>query len=809
MRDLTSTISSIEKSSIILLADEKGTITYANNQFLALSRYEKNELIGYNYKKISSESYSHSYFDQLLQIVGQGNVWEGKIMSQSKDGNDYWLDITIIPLKDEQNRIFQYIIIGTEMTSGQVSDDSFTKTIKDLHDITNALDESSIVAITDEKGTISYVNDKFCKISKYSREELVGRTHRVINSGYHSKSFFKSMWETIKQGEVWKGEVKNRAKDGSEYWMNTTIVPYLDDRGIPYQYVSIRTDITDRIKAETALAEALQSDFRRTVQNLQNCIFKMETDDNNRFTYTLSEGKLAEELGLTMDKVLNKTPHEIFNDHVAELMELNLGNALAGMVVNFEMEYLDRHFYMTLSPIQENEKIVEVVGSMIDITERKKAEDTIHYMAHYDALTHLPNRTLFNHELMNALAHAREKSEQIGIIFIDLDRFKTINDTLGHSMGDHLLKAVSKRISECLRSCDFLSRQGGDEFTLFLPNITRTEIEVIAKRIIDRMSEAFYIEHLEIYSTPSIGISMFPDDGDDIEILLKNADAAMYLAKEKRRNNYQFFTKELHKAIANKLKLESDLRRALDQNQFILYYQPKVEINTGEIIGMEALIRWMHPELGLVPPMEFISIAEETGLIIPIGEWVMRTACRRVKQWHQAGYEQLTVAVNISLRQFMQNDFHEIIKEILEENDLLPEFLELEITESIAHDAKQTIRVLNRIKSLGVKISIDDFGTGYSSLSYLSQFPIDRLKIDQSFVRHLSVSNQAIIKTIIDMAHNMGIAVIAEGVETKEHVDFLKQQQCKEVQGYYYSKPLADTEANTFLRDHRKGMRFH
>lgn len=372
MRDLTSTISSIEKSSIILLADEKGTITYANNQFLALSRYEKNELIGYNYKKISSESYSHSYFDQLLQIVGQGNVWEGKIMSQSKDGNDYWLDITIIPLKDEQNRIFQYIIIGTEMTSGQVSDDSFTKTIKDLHDITNALDESSIVAITDEKGTISYVNDKFCKISKYSREELVGRTHRVINSGYHSKSFFKSMWETIKQGEVWKGEVKNRAKDGSEYWMNTTIVPYLDDRGIPYQYVSIRTDITDRIKAETALAEALQSDFRRTVQNLQNCIFKMETDDNNRFTYTLSEGKLAEELGLTMDKVLNKTPHEIFNDHVAELMELNLGNALAGMVVNFEMEYLDRHFYMTLSPIQENEKIVEVVGSMIDITERKK-----------------------------------------------------------------------------------------------------------------------------------------------------------------------------------------------------------------------------------------------------------------------------------------------------------------------------------------------------------------------------------------------------------------------------------------------------
>ncbi|AOZ92664.1 sensor domain-containing protein [Paenibacillus crassostreae] len=802
MRDVTSIISDFDKSSIILILDKKGIITYVNDKYLEISNYEKNEIIGRPYNTISSVFYSNSYYDQFWERVRRGQVWQGEIKCQSKDGTDYWVDMHIIPYKNEQGVIFEYMAIGTEVTRSKAMDESLTKTIRDLQDIKNALDESSIVAITDGKGVISYVNDKFCEISKYDREELVGKTHRVINSGYHPKSFFKVMWDTIKHGEVWKGEVKNRAKDGNIYWMNTTIVPYLDDEGVPYQYVSIRTDITDRIRAETALAEALQNDFMRTVKNLRNCIFKVVVDDNNRITYTLCEGKLAEELGLTMEKVLNKTSHEIFNDEVAKLMESNLHHALTGVIVNFEIEYLDKYFYITLSPIQQNEKIVEVVGSMIDITERKKAEETIYYMAHYDALTQLPNRTLFNNQLIKALALAKEKNEKVGVIFIDLDRFKTINDTLGHSTGDNLLKAVAVRLAECLRSSDCLSRQGGDEFTLFLPNITRKEIEGVAQKIIDRMSEVFTLEHMEIYITPSIGISIFPDDGDNIEVLLKNADGAMYLAKERSKNNYQFFTNELHQAIAKKLKIEGDLRRALDQNQFVLYYQPKVDMVSSKIVGMEALIRWNHPELGLVPPMEFIPIAEETGLIIPIGEWVMRTACRQLKEWHEAGYNQMSIAVNISLRQFIQNDLHEVIKRILEETDLLSEFLELEITESIAHDAKQTIRILNRIKSLGVKISIDDFGIGYSSLSYLSQFPIDRLKIDQSFVRHLNPRNQAIIKTIIDMAHNMDIAVIAEGVETEEHVEFLKQQKCKEVQGYYYSKPLSEIDAYKFISDY-------
>ncbi|MED2743702.1 putative bifunctional diguanylate cyclase/phosphodiesterase [Brevibacillus porteri] len=279
----------------------------------------------------------------------------------------------------------------------------------------------------------------------------------------------------------------------------------------------------------------------------------------------------------------------------------------------------------------------------------------------------------------------------------------------------------------------------------------------------------------------------------------------MYLAKEQGKNNYQFFSEELHQILAKKLQLERELRKALDEKQFTLHYQPKIHLQTGQIIGMEALIRWEHPDLGLIPPIQFIPIAEETGLIVPLGEWVMRTACQQIKVWQETGFTQLAVAVNISLRQFMQNNLIEMITSILEETGLSPQYLELEITESMALNVDYTIRILNRLKGLGISISIDDFGTGYSSLSYLSQFPIDRLKIDQSFVRNLNPRNQAIIKTIIDMAHNMKIAVIAEGVETQEHVDFLKEQMCNEVQGYFYSKPLPTKEIDSFLQVNRYG----
>jgi diguanylate cyclase (GGDEF)-like protein/PAS domain S-box-containing protein len=447
------------------------------------------------------------------------------------------------------------------------------------------------------------------------------------------------------------------------------------------------------------------------------------------------------------------------------------------------------------TPIFDREgRLLKANGVILDITEGKSYEEKIYHMAHHDLLTGLPNRYYLKKYLASLVeSHVKR---QMAVLFIDLDRFKVINDTKGHTFGDILLEKVTERLKSCLSKKDFIVRYGGDEFIIVLQNVTKEKVSHIAETIIERFAESFVINGLEVFITPSIGISMYPEDGNDIDTLIKNADAAMYLAKEKGKNNYQFYDSSLHEKNEKKMKIEGKLRKALEHNEFILYYQPKIELGTNRLVGVEALIRWDNKDLGFVSPADFIPIAEELGLIIPIGKWILKEACKQCVKWQQLGFENLSVAVNISPRQFKDPSFIQTVVSTLEETGLSPHYLELEITESIMEDIKQSRSILEKLKQVGVKVAIDDFGTGYSSLHYLCHLPINTIKIDKSFVDgiHISAEKVAILQTIIDMGHRLKFEVVAEGIETREQVNFLVDHGCRIGQGYYFNRPLSKND---------------
>jgi diguanylate cyclase (GGDEF)-like protein/PAS domain S-box-containing protein len=437
--------------------------------------------------------------------------------------------------------------------------------------------------------------------------------------------------------------------------------------------------------------------------------------------------------------------------------------------------------------------VVELVSVSRDISERRRAEEQIEYQAYHDALTGLPNRLLFRDRLTIALAHAKRQKTPVAVMFLDLDRFKYINDTLGHSLGDELLRAVAARLRAVLREGDTIARMGGDEFTILLTDVGGpADAAKIAQKLLDTIAHPLSVDGHEIYATTSIGIALFPSDGDTAEVLLKNADSAMYRAKDMGRSSYQLCTPAMNSRAAERLGVENALRRALERRELVLHYQPLLRLDTRQVAGMEALLRWNRPGFGIVAPATFIGIAEETRLIVPIGEWVLREACRQAKAWQRSSYPGLRIAVNLSPRQFQQSDLRDVVAAALEESGLEPRYLELEITESTAMaNSERTITALSELRELGVRIALDDFGTGHSSLNYLRRFPIDRVKIDQEFVSEIesSRSSRAIISAVVAMAHGLDLVVTAEGVETEGQVMFLREQKCEEVQGFLFARP--------------------
>ena len=443
------------------------------------------------------------------------------------------------------------------------------------------------------------------------------------------------------------------------------------------------------------------------------------------------------------------------------------------------------------------------IGIMHDITERKAIEEKIIHLAHYDALTDLPNRSLVQDRIQQTIAWARRADAQFAVMFIDLDKFKNINDTLGHDVGDQLLQMVAQRLTEALRAEDTVGRQGGDEFIVLLASLSAAEDSaVVAQKILTTLSTPFVINGQDLHTGASLGIAIYPQDGEDVETLLKNSDTAMYHAKEAGRSNYQFFAQAMNTAAAERLLLESSLRQAIDHNELMLHYQPLVNIADGKIIATEALVRWNHPELGLISPARFIPIAEDSGVIVPLGDWVLKQACYQLKLWRELGISLPRMVVNLSPRQFRQKHLVQNFVQILKETGVSPHWLGLEVTENvIMENPEEGIAVLGELKALGIELSLDDFGTGYSSLSYLKRFPIDKLKIDQSFVRDITTDadDEGLVAAIIVMAHQLNIRVVAEGVETEAQLAFLREHGCDEYQGYFFSRPKPATDLRATL----------
>jgi diguanylate cyclase (GGDEF)-like protein/PAS domain S-box-containing protein len=503
-------------------------------------------------------------------------------------------------------------------------------------------------------------------------------------------------------------------------------------------------------------------------------------------------------LGMTVQQMIHTESQTFLQHFLRQLQERTEMPRTEEKMTRLDGSITDVEFSATHFTLQDR-PAVQIIAR--DITERKRVEETLQFLAHHDTLTKLPNRLLFHDRLTQALAHARRTEQGVAVMLLDLDRFKDVNDSLGHDVGDHLLREVARRLQAATRDCDTVARISGDEFVLILPDISHVkQAEAAANRILDGFASTFIIDGHELYVTPSIGITQFPDDGESVEVLMKNADLAMYRAKSLGRNTFRFYSPGMGAALSERRTLESHLRKAIEREELLVHYQPQVQVSSGHFIGMEALVRWHHPEWGIVPPAQFIPLAEDLGLIGPIDEWVLRTACAQAVAWQDAGLPHLRATVNLSAHHFVQTDLVGMTLRILQETGLPPHMLELEISEStLVQNLERTLTTLRRLHDAGVRLSIDDFGTGYSSLGYLRRLPIHTLKIDRSFTRDMlnHPDDEAIVSAIIAMAHSLHREVIAEGVETFEQLELLHSLHCDIVQGYLFSKPVT---ADDFVR---------
>lgn len=656
---------------------------------------------------------------------------------------------------------------------------------------------SDLIAVIDKNGTLEYVSPSHQTIIGFTDEELVGKSVFEFIKLEDSTKLKERIQDVEIQQERDPAEFNLKHKDGHFVLVEGKGVPLIEDTGEVDRIIFFSRDITEQKNAERRLVES-EERYRRLVE------FSPET------TIIHIDGKIifVNKAGLELvgadkiNQIIGKNIFQFIPQEYWELAESQMKKVQDGIseitefkIVRFDGTLIYAEILGFLTTYHGEEAVQIIVR---DVTEKKKSAEQVNYLAYYDSLTGIPNRNFLHRYLGEVI----ENKQTIAVMFLDLDRFKMINDTYGHGFGDFLLQKVTSRLNQCLGEEATLFRYGGDEYVIVLEACDPNNVAQLAEKLIKTLSSPFLIQERQTFISTSIGISVYPKDGDNVETLIQNADTAMYSAKENGKNNYKYYSASLNITNTRKMEIEIGLRKAIETKEFTLYYQPQVHLATKNIIGLEALIRWKHPEHGFISPAEFISVAEETDLIVGIGNWVLKTACEQCKRWLETGFPIQSMAVNVSPIQFLDKNFVSTISEILQDTKLDPSYLDLEITESVTRNVEDATKIMKELKALGIHLSIDDFGTGYSSLSKLRHFPIDKLKIDKSFVDEINVNlnGEAIVRTIIELGSRLGFKVIAEGVENEHQTSFLQENNCHLGQGYFFSKPLPSGELENLLK---------